>query len=218
MSGDGYTFLGYPVGTGSGTVAAGDHTHASLAALAVAGNTVYPQPSIPADRGYIAWNMPVYAATGAAALTTAGTLYLMRIERVPAAPVTNIVMHCTAAGNTLTAGQCFACLYTAAGALIGTTADQSAAWASLGEKIMPLTGGPYTVAAGAHYAGFWFNGTTGPTFTRYTNSIGNATLLNAGTIAPNFIAASANTGRTTTAPNPFSTQGAFSAQWWVALS
>lgn len=245
MSGDGFTFLGYPadtyaaashshagaditsgtvaygrlpVGTAASTVAIGDHTHATLAALTVAGNTVHPQPALPSDRGWIAWNMPVQGANGAGIPGAAGILCLYRIRRVPATTITNIVTLCTAAGSVLTSGQCFAALYTAAGALVAQTVDQAAAWASNGVKTMALSSAQ-PVAAGDYYVGMWHNGTTGPTFLRWNNSTGNAVITNAGTAAPNLIAATTNdTGLTTLAPTNFGTQTANSQQIFVALS
>ncbi len=192
-------------GTSSGTFAAGNDTRFASAA------------SIPADRGYLAWTMPPWAAAAAAA-PSAGTLSLARIYRVPAGSVTNIVMASVGAGSGLTTGQCFAALYTAAGVLVAQTADQSTAWAASGVKTMALAAGPYTVAAGDYYVGIWHNGTTGPTWTRYANSSGSVTPTNVGLSAPNLAAATANTGLTTTAPGTLGTQTSFLSYWWAALS
>lgn len=67
------------------------------------------------------------------------------------------------AGATLTAGQCLAGLYTAAGARVGVTADMTTTWTTAGNKAMALTA-PYEAAPGKYYVAFLFNGTTSPTF------------------------------------------------------
>jgi hypothetical protein len=171
---------------------------------------------LPADRGYLAWTQPITVMGGSTVVPTAGLLNLRRIRRVPAGPVTNIVTYISGAGVTLTAGQCFAALFTSAGVPVGTTADQSVAWVSTGLKPMALAGGPYSVAAGDYYVGFWFNGTTGPSIPR-SGTI-NANLTNAGLAAPDFDSASANASVTTTAPNPFTAQTSVVYEWWFALS
>lgn len=174
------------------------------------------QPQLPTDRGYIAWTQPLYVISATTALPTAGVLNLHRVRRVPASTVTSIVVYAAAAGSTLTAGQCFAALYTAAGALIAQTADQATAWASTGLKIMALAGGPYPVTAGDYYVGIWFNGTTGPSLVR--SGFANATLANIGLASPNLEAATANTGVTTTAPATLGAQTVNTLEWWVALA
>lgn len=174
------------------------------------------QAQAPADRGWLAWTQPPHVLTAGSALTPAGTLQLRRLRRVPAASATSIVTFLTAAGSGLTAGQCFAALYTAAGALIAQTADQSTAWATTGLKTMTLAGGPYTLTAGDYYVGLWYQGTTGPTIIR--SGTVSAALTNAGLSSPNFDMASANTGVTTTAPATLGTQTASVFEWWVALA
>lgn len=172
--------------------------------------------SLPADRGFKAWTAPPDLAAGSTALPTAGLLMLRRIRRVPATSITNIVTYVAAGGTSLTSGQCFAALYTAAGALVGVTADQATAWAGVGVKTMALAGGPFTVTAGDHYVGVWFNGSAGPAFAR--NGTLNANLTNVGLSAPNFGAASADSGLTTTAPATFGVQTTVVYEWWFALS
>lgn len=171
---------------------------------------------IPADRGLLAWTQPPHALAGGTAIPTAGLLYLRRVRRVPAGPVTSIVTHLTTLGVGLTAGQCFAALYTAGGTLIAQTADQATAWASAGLKVMTLTGGPYTVDAGDYYVGFWFNGTTGPAPVRSASI--SALLTNVGLTAPNLETASANPGVTTTAPASLGAQTSQAIEWWFALA
>jgi hypothetical protein len=191
----------------------------SASSLTVAGNDITgaQDPSAPADRGYKAWSMPVYSVRSAFAVATAGRLNVVRLRRVPAGTITNVVLGVTTAGSSLTAGQCFAALFTAAGVLVGQTADQAAAWVSAGTKIMPLAGGPYSVAAGDYYVGFWFNGTTGPAFT-IGGQASSADLTNAGLSAPNLDSALADAGLTTTAPATFGAQTSYVIYWWAAVS
>lgn len=177
-------------------------------------------PNLPEDNGLIGWSCPVDYARDvslASVEVAAGTLRLSRIRRLPAASITNLHLIVTTAGSGLTAGQCFAALYTAAGALIGVTADQSTAWASSGVKSMAIAGGPVSVAAGDYYVGFWYNGTTAPTVLRagLGSTSGMATI---GQASGTFNAANANTGLTTTAPASLGTQTASLLRWWVAVS
>jgi hypothetical protein len=79
---------------------------------------------------------------------------------------------------------------------------------------MAIAGGAQSLAAGNYYIGLWFNGTTGPSLrTCNTN-----TSVNAGTAAPTLLWATADSGLTTTGPNPFGAQTALGFSWWVALS
>jgi len=123
----------------------------------------------------------------------------------------------TTAGNTLTSGQCFASLFSPAKALLGSTADQSTPWVSTGIKTMAIAGGAQNLPAGDYYVGFWYNGTTGPTFLR-TAPVAGASSLNSGLATPNLLWGTADTGLTTTAPNPMGAQTAAGNPWWVALS
>lgn len=198
-----------------GPIAGGAVTATSLT---VAGNGVKgsDDPQIPGDHGFTAWSFPIYGGTAGGVLAVAGTLYLTRIRRVPAGTISNITVHIGAAGVTLTVGQCFAALFDAAGALRGVTADQAAAWGSTGIKTMALTS-PYVNAAGDYYAGFWFNGTTGPNMMRGSQGI-SGSQINPGMTIGNYNAATSSTGLTTTPPDPFAAQTASTFWFWVALS
>lgn len=177
---------------------------------------VAAMPQLPADRGFLAWSYAPSAVSGSTALPTAGTLYLTRIRRVPAGPVTSISIVLAAAGVTLTSGQCFVALFTDAGVLAGTSADQSTAWTGVaGIRTAALAGGPYAHPGGDLYVGMWFNGTTGPTIPRFGAFAG---MTNVGLAVPNFESATANTGLTTAAPGTLGTQVAAAFQYWCALS
>jgi hypothetical protein len=81
---------------------------------------------------------------------------------------------------------------------------------------MALSGGPYSVAPGNYFVGFWYNGTTSPAWGRGGGV--SSVMANAGVSSPNLFFGSANTGLTTTAPNPMGAQTAQANAWWVALS
>lgn len=168
----------------------------------------------PADQGLIAWTYdPMMAAT--AAVMTAGTLYVNRLILRQAAVAGTLYACVSAAGVTLTAGQCFAGLWRASdGALIGITADQSAAWQGAGSKAMPLVGGPFPLPAGAYYAGAWANGVTPPSFFRTTNTGGLPNVIQ----LPGFNrVGTADTGLTVGPPNPLGAVGNTSQSPWFAL-
>jgi hypothetical protein len=172
----------------------------------------------PADHNLIAWNFDSQLVTsGSTALATAGTVYTVKIPLRRAASITNILLDVGTAGATLTSGQCFAALYQGvAGALLGVTAEQHTNWQSTGVKPMALAGGPFAAAAGMLIVAFWFNGTTGPSLGRLGSL--SQSLTNVGLAAAQSIYGTADTGITTTAPNPVGTIAAAANSWWVALS
>jgi hypothetical protein len=156
---------------------------------------------------------PAVAVNNATALATAGTLYVIRLHLPVAQNITNIVIYLSAAGGTLTTGQCFAALYQG-GSKLGVTADQASAWGSTGLKTMAISGGAVAAAAGDVYVGLWFNGTTGPASLR--GLILNAVNLGLAASASRF--GTADTGLTTTAPSTMATVAALNTAYWAALS
>jgi hypothetical protein len=214
------TWIQNPYAPAGGGLPAG--TTGQILTLNSSGLPSWQQPADwqAADQGFLAWNydLPASLSGGTSALATAGTMTVMAIPVRAAILVTNINLMLAANGSVLTSGQCFAALYAGAGgSLIGVTADQSTAWGSGAAKLvtMPLAGGPFTVQPGIVYAGVWFNGTTGPAFTRTSSG---ATQLNLN-LSTSLRWATANTGLTTTAPG---TLGAFAqgslVGYWAALS
>jgi hypothetical protein len=195
------------VGTSGSQVAAGNHTHTAT------------DPDMATDHGYLAWSMPLYSAAAGGILPTAGTIQLTRIRRVPAGSVSNIIVYVGAGGSSLTSGQCFAALFTAAGGNVGITADQAVAWATSGPKVMPLAVAYTNPAIADLYVGMWFNGTTGPNMMRGGQG-SNAAQPNMGLTNGNYVSAFANTGLTNAAsvPGTLGTQTAYALHWWVALS
>jgi hypothetical protein len=170
----------------------------------------------PADRGYLGESNASGPLASATALPTAGRLELTRLKVPGAGNVTNIVVEVTTAGSSLTAGQCFAALYTAAGTLIAQSVDQTTNWGGTGMKNAQLNGGPYFIPGGEYYVALWFNGTTGPTLLRVAGSSGFTP--NHGRSAPNLIAAWSDAGTTIAAPATLGTQTNVGNTWWVALA
>lgn len=167
-----------------------------------------------ADHSLAGWSFDSAQAQGGTVLGAGGTLYLSKCK-VTSPLITNIIMHVATAGTTLTAGQCFAALFSAAGALLSTTADQAAGWQSTGVKTMALSVAQ-TVPLGNVYVGVFANGSVLPAFSR-SGGIA-AGLSNVGLSAPNFRFATADTALTTAMPANLGTQTSFPTAWWVGLS
>lgn len=119
-----------------------------------------PNVPLPRDQGLIAWSSD--PATGMDGDTPpSGDMRLVRLILRAPATITNIWCAIVTAGAGLTAGRNLLGLYTAAGALVGQTADQTTAWGTIGVKSAALTT-PYAAAAGTYYVGFLVAGTTPP--------------------------------------------------------
>ncbi|WIM97698.1 hypothetical protein ACTOB_001246 [Actinoplanes oblitus] len=192
----------------SGTASAG------TSLLGAPADHVHPASAFGAgDHGLLGWNFDPALSIGSTILGANGTLYLARIKVPKAITVTNLHVHCTSVGATLTTGRNFAALFTAAGARVASTVDQSTAWTSLGLQTMALTSAQ-AIAAGDYYVGFYGNGSTLPTFARGTS----LSAANTGLAAPNFRFASADTGLTTAMPSNIGAQTALSVAYWVGLS
>lgn len=196
---------------------------ASIAAVGFTANAAYTESQkalfssiVASDHALAAWSFDPAATQGGTVLPTAGLVFSVRVKVLGVTAITNILMHLTTGGVTLTAGQCFAAVYNDAGTtLVGVTADQSTAWASGGLKTMAIVGGPVAVSPYTWYrVVFWFNGTTGPSVTRGSNV--NNQLLNLG-IPSNFRFASSNAGTTTTPPASLGALTAVQAAWMVGL-
>lgn len=168
------------------------------------------------DHGLLAQNFPAEMATSGIVMPTAGQVRVVRIRLPVTSSVTNIIMNVTTVGNTLTTGQCFAGLYTSAGVKIAVTADQAVPWVSTGIKTAALAAGPFTCVAADYYVAFWFNGTTGPSFASLPSPA--AVLANLGRATPNLFWGSADTGITTTSPDPLGAQTVSGNAYWVGLS
>lgn len=173
----------------------------------------------PSDHNLLTWSYDPAMATGGSAMTS-GTVYLIKLNLRNGGTVSSIVATVAVAGSTLTASQNFAGIYDTFGNLLGATADQSAAWASIGTKTMPIAGGPLVLSPGSYYAALLSNGTTPPQFQRNVSANATASLLNVGLTASTGRFITADTARTSL---PASTNLAGvavtdSVARWVALS
>jgi hypothetical protein len=169
----------------------------------------------PSDHNLVGWTFDPANVQAGTLLPTAGLAHVIRIRPVRDT-VTNINFHFTVAGSSLTAGQCFAALYTDAGVWLKSTADQATNWASGGYRTCALTA-PQAVTPFAFYRVlWWYNGTTAPTLSRAVNS--SSAILNAGLSAPVLRYSTADTGLTTAAPTNIGTQTGSATGWWVGLS
>lgn len=170
----------------------------------------------PSDLGLLTWTYPPSQTAASTAVGTAGTLQLQRVHLPFAATVTSIVSYIGTAAVGGTAGQNFMGLWTAAGALVGVTADQTGAWGSASQKNAALAGGPYLLSAGDLYIGYWWNAaTSGPGFAK-GNVIASAVLN--GLLSSSFVSCTADTGLTTTGPSTLGATTASSHNWWAGLA
>jgi len=174
----------------------------------------------PSDYGFVGWTFDPVQVQGGSALTPAGTTFVARI-RATGPVITNIHQHLTTGGVSLTAGQCFCTLQNDAGAQLGAGAvsgDLSAVWNSGGFKTIPLAT-PQAVTPGAWYRiRYWYNGTTGPTFSRGVSS--STAIVNAGVTPPAYRYSTADTGITTlaSAPNNLGAQTGGAIAHWMGVS
>jgi hypothetical protein len=188
---------------------------AGTAALASPSDHVHPRAWwAPEDHGYLTWTYEPLMCASSGNLPTAGTLQLARVHLSVATTVSNVILFVQTAGSGLTAGGCFAGLYTSGGSLIAGTADQSPAWASTGTKVMALASAQ-ALAAGDYYVGFYATGTTAPAFSRASAAF---TIINTGlsTAASRWVTGA--TGLTTALPASAGTLSTTSNSWWAALS
>jgi hypothetical protein len=172
---------------------------------------------MPLDYGALAWTDDPGTLNGqTTASPVAGTVYLVKLMVPAACTVTSIWMNVVTAGVGLTSGQCFAALFSSAGALLQATADQSGAWNSTGNKQMTISS--QALPAGVCYVGQFQNfATSGARFHAGSNGI-VAVNFNLTAANSRFATDSTNTGRTTTMPNPFGTLAASNNALWAALS
>lgn len=172
----------------------------------------------PSDHGFAAWSFDP-ATTNTSTALASGVLTLVKVRLTAPATIASICGHITNAGVTLTAGQNLAGLYNAAGVLLGSSADQSAAWASAGAKVMaiaPVSGQSLTnLPPGVYYVALLSVGTTPPQFAR-ASGVGT-TNVNLAAGAYRFATYGAGL---TALPSPLTLTSAASATvaWWVALA
>lgn len=160
-----------------GSLAWGTPVNAALASQDARISDIERQGATTLDAyGFLAMNYdPALAPTGTALVS--GTIQMCRLDLPAPATISTITTAAVAAGSGLTAGQNFAGIYDAAGNRVAVTADQSAAWATSGEKNMALAV-PYAAAAGTYHVAYLSNGTTPPGFLRGTSGVPVSALIN----------------------------------------
>jgi hypothetical protein len=165
--------------------------------------------------GFLGWSFDPSPPVMAGSVVVAGTMTGTKVHVPNDCTVTNLNLYISGtAGGGLTAGQCYAALYTTGGALLGVTADQSTNWQTTGNKVMPLAGGPVALAAGFYDVAWWANGTTPPGFLRGQSS----SIVNVGTSATVSRFWTADAALTTTAPATRATKVASAIAWWAGLN
>lgn len=136
---------------------------------------------------------PLFANTGAGT-TTAGVLLLTRVLLERGGPITSVDYVLTGAGSGLTSGQNLIGVYSAAGAKLGESADQTTAFGSTGQKNAPLV----TPTAGQDhgtyvYVAFLWNGSGSPQLRGLASA---ASFVNVGLVAASSRFATAGTSLT----------------------
>lgn len=205
-------------GTAADLVAAGAAAAGATGKAADGGHAHPDNNFTPSDLGLLAWTYDIGVAASASTPTT-NVVNLIRINIRQAISVTNVILAVATAGSGLTSGQNFAGLYNSSGTLIGTSADQTAAWGSTGLKTAALGGGPFALTAGTFvWVAFVSNtGTSTPNFCR--SGAVPAAVMNAGFAAAsarwatNGTATTALAGSITPASNALAGVG-----YWAALS
>lgn len=95
----------------------------------------------PQDNSLISWSFDVASAAGSTNMVS-GNIYWIKVPLRANATITNVHFFLVTAGTVLTAGQCFAGIYSSTGALLRSTADLSSGangFANTLEAIAPLT-------------------------------------------------------------------------------
>lgn len=142
-----------------GSLAWGTPLNAALA------NLDRVQESKAADHGLVNWNFSPYTNMVATAITS-GTVNMAKVWIRQPVTVDSVAIGIGTVGAALVAGQNFAGLYDAGGNRLGQTADQTAAWGTVGGKDMALTAPVVISTPGAYYVAVLSNAGTTPAFAR----------------------------------------------------
>lgn len=172
---------------------------------------------LPSDQNLIAWTFDPATCAGNSA-PTLGTVYFSAVILRTAKTITNVILSLAVVGTTLTSGENFAGLYDSTGVQRGVTADQTAAWGSIGAKTMALTS-PYAAAAGVYWIAFVANAAAAPQFARASAVASGGSTSNAGLTAATARYVTNGTGATTL-PGSItpSSNVTSSPAWWGAVS
>jgi hypothetical protein len=181
---------------------------------------IAPSTGIPEAQGQklLGWTFDPIMASGTKTIATSGVLNFARVPIKEECKVSNILMLMTTKGVTLTAGQCFAGLFQeGTRKLLATTANQATAWVASApaEVKMALTTTP-NIGPGYVTVGFYFVGTTGPTFACAPTTVEAAPNLGVETTGSRF--GTGDTGLTTALPASITASEVAAANpWFVAL-
>lgn len=174
---------------------------------------------VPKDNGLIAASIDPAVISGSGTQPAAGVMQVARLWVPGGKPISNIHLNLTAAGATLTSGQCKAALFLEDGTWVKSTGDLSSDWATIAgstnAKTHPLTSSYTPTEDGYVIVGWWGNGTTMPTFLRGVQATGAA---NTGIGSSPYRFATADTGLTTAAPGTLGAQTPINTAYVVALS
>lgn len=148
----------------------------------------------PEDHGLIMWAYPVNQVS-ASAVGTSGTVRMTRLPTIAVTTtITSLCVHIATAPTTPTAGQNFVGLYDSTGARVAVSADATAAFTTVGDKVVALTA-PYVAAPGNYWVGLLANAATPPAFS-HSSSLAT-TAANFNTVAATAQFTSGPAGQTT---------------------
>lgn len=151
---------------------------------------------MPADYGLQNWSYDPSQVINNVA-PTSGQVVMTKMY-LHAGTVTAVGCNIGAAGVGLTVNQNFMGLYDQSGNLLGTTADQSTNWLSIGYKQMALVAPATIPSAGFYYAAFLSNtATTVASLTRASNVASSTTFVNLNLSADQARYATGPTGQAT---------------------
>lgn len=184
--------------------------------LASSADHVHPRVEWTAeDHGFITWSFSSRICNSSGTAPAFGQLQLVRLHVPVATTITNVCLFVqSVTGVSLTAGQCFAALYSSAGTLLSATADQSSTWTTAGLKPMALSA-PQAVSAGDYYVAFYLNGTTAPTFARASAGFSIVNVNLSGSSAP---FSTGPSSLTTAMPGSAGSLSGSSNAFWAALT
>lgn len=224
--------------TGAITLAESDITSltSDLAAKAVVGSVVPSAPSstaastgvattaarsdhvhpfnngaLPTDLGLHGWNMPIWYCGSSTIPAVAGTLQVVKVPVPVADTITDIMMAVASAASSDIANGWVA-LYDSSKNFLAQSSDQSVPWKTQGIKAATLSS-PQPVSAGYVYFAFWIGSAT--TLPGFARSSQGSSLNNMLLSAANSFFATADTGKTTTAPASLGAFTAINTTWWV---
>lgn len=184
-----------------------DASKANAADVALAANSQW----LPSDLALKSWAFdPALIAN--VGIPPAGTLTLSRLKWQRGATLSGLVVHVGTAGAGLVSGQCFIAAYDSNLNLLGVSASQHTNWQTTGMKGVALTAPAANVQSDTILVAVFWNGTTGPAFSRGGNSQG----VNGGLSAFRF--ATADTGLTAAPPAVAAALTATGMAYWAAAS